>query len=169
MKPSLARALAVIGLIGTLAILAVVTPEANGPAARTAKVERVVDGDTLLLVGRERVRLIGVDAPEIVHRDRAGERGGEEAKAFADELAAGREVELSFDAEAGFVDRYGRTLAYVTLPDGTLLNLEMIRAGWAEAYRQLPYAKKNEFRRAEREARRQRLGLWAGRQPAAVR
>ncbi len=57
----------------------------------------------------------------------------------------------------------------MTLPDGTLLNLEMIRAGWAEAYRQLPYAKKTEFRRAEREARRQKLGLWAERQPAAVR
>ncbi len=168
MKPALVRGLAVAGLLGTLAILASVAPEATGPAARTAQVERVVDGDTLLLVGRERVRLIGVDAPEIVHRDRAGERGGQEAKAFADELATGRRVTLSFDAEAGFVDRYGRTLAYVTLPDGTLLNLEMIRAGWAEAYRQLPYGKRSEFRRAEREARQRRLGLWAERQPAAV-
>lgn len=136
-------------------------PSTPAPPAREATVERVVDGDTLLLVGRERVRLIGVDAPEIPHRGHPGERFGAEARDFTNALAGGRHVTLVFDAGAGIRDRYGRTLAYVLLPDGRNLNLEIIRAGWAEAYRSLRYARKREFQTAEREARNAGRGMWA--------
>jgi micrococcal nuclease len=131
-------------------------------AAREAVVERVVDGDTLLLAGRERVRLIGVDAPEIAHRDHPhDEPSGRAARDFTRELAEGERVTLSFDPNDGPRDRYGRTLAYVTLPDGRLLNLEIIRAGWAEAYRAFGYVRKREFMAAEREARAAKRGMWA--------
>lgn len=140
--------------------------EAARPAARDAVVERVVDGDTLLLVGRERIRLLGVDAPELRHRGKPGEAYGAEAARYTSERVRGVRVTLHFDLEAGLVDRYGRTLAYVTLPDGELLNLEIIRAGFAEAYHRLSYEKKREFLTAERDARVARRGLWAGRRPA---
>ena len=68
---------------------------------------------------------------------------------------------LSFDPADGMLDRYGRTLAYVTLPDGRLLNLEIIRAGWAEAYRGFRYVRKRDFLAAERDARQAQRGMWA--------
>ena len=136
---------------------------ASAPSPRAAVVRRVVDGDTLVVGRRERVRLIGVDAPEIPHRDRAGEPFGPEAAEFTRSLADGETVRLGFDPEAGRTDRHGRTLAYVTLPDGRLLNLEIIRAGWAEAYHALAYERKAEFLAAERAACEERLGLWAER------
>lgn len=138
---------------------------AAGPeeASREATVRRVVDGDTLVVGRRERIRLVGVDAPEIAHRGRTAEPYGAEAAAFTTRLAAGQRVQLHFDAEAGAKDRYGRTLAYVTLSDGTSLNLALIASGHAEAYHTLPYEKRPEFLAAEREACEQRLGLWVGR------
>ncbi len=150
----------------TLALaLAATGAGAAGPeaASREATVRRVVDGDTLVVGRRERVRLVGVDAPEIAHRNRTAEPYGAEAAAFATRLAAGQRVQLHFDAEAGEKDRYGRTLAYVTLADGTSLNLALIASGHAEAYHALPYERRTEFLAAEREACEQRLGLWAGR------
>lgn len=136
---------------------------APAPAPREAVVSRVVDGDTLVVGRRERVRLIGVDAPEVAHRDREAEPLGAEAAEFTRTQSAGERVGLTFDDLAGRKDRYGRTLAYVTLPDGRLLNVEIIRAGWAEAYHALPYARKAEFLAAERAACEERLGIWAGR------
>jgi len=58
-------------------------------------------------------------------------------------------------------DRYGRTLAYVYLEDGRLLNLEMIRSGFATAYTRFAFSKADEFKAAEREANRSRLGIWS--------
>jgi micrococcal nuclease len=131
-------------------------------APREAAVQRAVDGDTLVLDDRTRVRLIGVDAPEIAHRDHPSDDPfGRAAKDFTRSLAEGKRVTLSFDSADGAFDRYGRTLAYVTLADGRLLNLEIIRAGWAEGYRGFHYARKREFLSAEREARRARRGMWA--------
>jgi micrococcal nuclease len=58
-------------------------------------------------------------------------------------------------------DRYGRTLAYVFLDDGTLLNAEIIRQGYGHALTRYPFSRMEEFRRLERDAREQRRGLWA--------
>src|SRR5262245_44510655 len=102
---------------------------ASVAAARTVRVQRVIDGDTLKLSNGERVRLIGIDTPE-VHKSkklyRDAERThqdintiqelGRKAAAVTRDLAEGRDVELRYD-EAARVhhhrDRYGRTLAYV--------------------------------------------------------
>ena len=72
-------------------------------------------------------------------------------------------MRLEFDqanAVRAHKDRYGRTLAYVFLEDGTLLNGEIIKQGYGHAYTQFPFSRMEEFRRLEREAREQERGLW---------
>ena len=128
-----------------------------------AFVQRVVDGDTLLLGTGERVRLIGVDTPETKRPNTPVQYFGKEATAFTRRMVEGKRVRLGFDpanAHLKHRDRYGRTLAYVFLEDGTLLNSEIIRQGYGFAMTQYPFARMDEFRRLEREAREQRRGLW---------
>ena len=131
-------------------------------------VPRVVDGDTLVVspnpnpASREgdRIRLIGVDTPESVAPNRPVEYFGKEAAEFTRRQCEGRRVRLVFDP-AETQDRYGRTLAYVYLEDGTFLNAEIIRQGYGFAYTRFPFAYLEEFRALEREARAARRGLWA--------
>ena len=94
------------------------------------EVVRVVAGDTLVLDGGERVRLIGVDTPETVHPQKPVEYFGKEASAFTRQLVEGERVRLEYDLGTGRKDRYGRTLAYVYLEDGRLLNLAIIAGGY---------------------------------------
>ena len=134
--------------------------------ATTAQVIRAVDGDTLEVLidgSTEKVRLIGVDTPETVHPNKPVEFYGKEASAFTHSMADGKTVRLEFDqasAATGHRDRYGRLLAYVFLPDGTLLNAEIIRQGYGHAYTRFPFARMEEFRELEREARESGRGLW---------
>ncbi|MBX6375267.1 MAG: thermonuclease family protein [Acetobacteraceae bacterium] len=127
-----------------------------GPAAVLQGRARVIDGDTIEVAGR-RVRLHGIDAPE---RDQACERGGrsyacgEEATRALAQLLAGREVRCAGRGQ----DRYGRVLA-VCRAGGADIGEAMVRAGWAVAFRR--YAE--DYASAEAAARRERLGLWAGR------
>ncbi len=99
-------------------------------------VVRVVDGDTLIVEGVGRVRLIGVDTPESVDPRRPVQCFGREAAQFTRQLVAGRRVRLEYDWPRQ--DAYGRTLAYVFLPDGTFVNAEIIRQGFGFAYLQVP-------------------------------
>jgi micrococcal nuclease len=121
-------------------------------------VKRVIDGDTLLLSNRERVRLIGVDTPETKHPKKPVERFGREAYLFTKRMVEGKEVRLEFDWQKR--DKYGRLLAYVYLTDGTFLNAEIIKQGYGFAYTRFPFKYLEEFRRYEREARENRTGLW---------
>jgi len=133
---------------------------ATAPASETRLVARASDGDTLVLAGGERVRLIGVDTPEKDHANPRVRDFAAAATRFTRERAVGREVRLDFETGARR-DRYGRTLAYVYLPDGELLNLAIVREGYGFAYTRFPFALRKEFKRAEGEARRARRGLWA--------
>jgi micrococcal nuclease len=129
-------------------------------------VQRVVDGDTLVLGSGERVRLIGVDTPELERPNSPVEYFAKEAAAFTKRLAEGKRVKLEYDPANAHIehkDRYGRTLAYVFLEDGTLVNAEIIRQGYGHAYTRYPFSRMQEFRRLEREAREQGSGLWAAR------
>ena len=141
-----------------------VTDAAPVRAEGEATVVSVVDGDTLRVrTGGgvvETVRLVGVDAPETGHL-RAAEPFHEEATAFVRRLAQGARLRLEPDRLQDDRDRYGRLLRYVWMADGRLLNAEIIRAGWAEAYRRIRYERRAEFRRLEREARDARRGRWA--------
>ena len=124
-------------------------------------VSRVIDGDTveLLIDGqKEKIRLIGVDTPETVHPSKPVEYFGKEASAFTNRALQGQQVYLEFDQER--VDRYNRLLAYVYRTDGYFLNLELIKEGYGHAYTRFPFAKMDEFRAAEKEAREAGRGLW---------
>ena len=98
---------------------------------RTETVERVIDGDTLVLVGGERVRLAGIDAPPLRSRDGAGLR----AREFLENLCPpGATVLLDPDDLAGR-DPHGRLLAVVHVPSGegmVNVNAELLRRGYAE-------------------------------------
>lgn len=134
------------------------SPPVSHPAAERRCI-RVIDGDTIELEGDERVRLIGVDAPESVDPRRPVEPFGLEAAAFTRRMVEGKTVRLEYDAETR--DQYGRTLAYIYLRDGTLLNAEIIRQGYGYAYTRFPHSRLQEFVGLEREAREGGRGLWA--------
>ena len=142
---------------GGLAVLALLLAV---PSAEAQLVERVIDGDTVVVRGVGRVRLIGVDTPETVDPRRAVEFFGREASAFTKRLLEGQRVRLEYDRER--TDRYGRTLAYVYLRDGTFANAEIVRRGYGHAYTRFPFRYLDRFRRLEREAREAGRGLWAG-------
>jgi micrococcal nuclease len=133
-------------------------------AAEHGKVVRVVDGDTIKvrIAGRtETIRLIGVDTPETVDPRKPVQYFGEEASEFTKELALGEQVWLEPDPQCTNRDKYHRLLRYVYLPDGTLLNAEIIAQGYGFAYTKYPFSRMKEFRRLERLARREGRGLWA--------
>jgi micrococcal nuclease len=124
-------------------------------------VQRVVDGDTLLLTNHARIRLIGADTPETVKPNHPVEPWGPEASEFTRQFVAGKQVRLEFDRER--LDKYNRFLAYVWVGE-RMLNEELIRAGLARAELKYHYssAKKTRFRRAEAEAKSAGRGIWSG-------
>jgi micrococcal nuclease len=122
------------------------------------KVKRIIDGDTLLLINGERVRLTGVDTPETKHPQKRVQYFGKEAYLFTKRMMGERVVRFEFERQKR--DKYGRLLAYAYLSDGTFLNAEIIRQGYGFAYTRFPFKYIEEFRRYEREARERRKGLW---------
>jgi micrococcal nuclease len=123
-----------------------------------ARVTKHTDGDTLWLSGVGKVRLIGVDTPEVFGE---AECFGREASAFVRRLLPlGARVEYSFDVEQR--DRYGRALAYVYTADGRFLNLLLVRRGYAQPLTIPPNDRfADRFVAAARRARERRVGLWA--------
>ena len=122
-----------------------------------ALVATVVDGDTIhVKIDGElhRVRLIGIDTPEW------DQYGYELATAVAEGLCGGQSVRLVKDVSE--TDRYGRLLRYVYLKDGTFVNAEIVRRGYATAVTFPPDVRHVELlRQLEREARLAERGLWA--------
>jgi micrococcal nuclease len=129
-------------------------PDASRQDDRCAVAE-VVDGDTFRCGDGRKVRLIGVDTPEKAQ----GEVGRLARQALLRYLPLGRVIRLERDVQA--TDRYGRVLAFVWT-GATLVNEAMVREGWAVLYTVPPDVKYAErFRRAQKEARARRAGLWA--------
>ena len=135
-------------------------------AAESEQVVRVVDGDTLVLRNIGTVRLIGIDTPETVDPRVPVQAFGKEATAFLRQMVDGQAVRLEYDTQR--LDKYGRTLAYLYLPDDSFVNLEMVRQGYAHAYLTYPFRHMEEFRRAERQAREAGRGLWGQRSTGAI-
>jgi micrococcal nuclease len=136
----------------------VVYPTAPGDASG-ARVERVVDGDTVRLRGIGSVRLIGVNTPE-VYGGRVECFGPEASRYVKRLLPPGSRVRYTVGQDAR--DRYGRLLAYLYLPDGGTLNRLLVTGGYATVLTIPPndrYARA--FEAAERGARLARAGMWA--------
>ena len=147
------------GAVGT-GTAAAITATPRGPA-ETARVLRIVDGDTILVLldGREeRVRYIGVDTPETVAPDRPVECFGTEASAANARLVEGQTVRLERDVSER--DRFGRLLRYVYAGD-VFVNAELVRAGFATAVTFPPDVRETaRLRQLERDARAAKRGLW---------
>src|SRR5262249_12224530 len=130
------------------------------------RVVGVVDGDTIQVkVGRrvEKVRYIGVNAPEIRHPETRGWReGGARAFEINRDLVERRAVRLELDLQLR--DMYGRLLAYVWVHRarrGVMVNAEMVRRGYAQMVTIPPNVKYQEvFLKLRRQAREARRGLW---------
>ena len=132
----------------------------------TATVLRVVDGDTVDVIddsrGRLRIRLIGVDSPE-VHKPGYGIGcWGPEASEFARSALTGQRVAIVTDPSQDTHDRYGRTLAYVEKAGGWDFSVEAARAGAAKSYvyGRRPATLTSQIQAAEAEAQRAQRGLW---------
>jgi len=126
-----------------------ITP--TGPT-RFANVTYVIDGDTIVVNGEERVRYLGMNTPE------SGRPFFSEATQENKKLVDQREVKLEFDVQTQ--DKYGRTLAYVWIGD-TMVNLELVCRGYANVYTFPPNVKYSDlFLKAERNARDAQRGLW---------
>lgn len=130
-------------------------------------VVRVVDGDTLHIDAPDgdenttRVRLWGVDTPEMARRDpsRPAEPFAEQASGLTRQLAEGQKVRLILEPYRPR-GNYGRLLAYVELPDGTMLNEALISAGFTRADDRWNHSHLKRFESLEREAREAGRGLW---------
>ncbi len=122
------------------------------------KVTRVIDGDTIEIEGGERVRYIGIDTPETVDHRKPVQCFGVEASKKNKELVAGQMVRLEKDITNR--DKYNRLLRYVWAGD-TLVNLELVKQGFAQSYSYPPDIKYQvRFIEAQREAREAQRGLW---------
>ncbi|CCQ94867.1 Micrococcal nuclease-like nuclease [[Clostridium] ultunense Esp] len=130
-----------------------------GPNDDWVVVKRVVDGDTFETATGEKVRLIGVDTPESVKPDSPVEPYGKEASHFTKKKLEGKKVRLEYDVS--LKDKYGRTLAYVYLPDGTFYNELLLAEGYAQVLTVPPNVKyADHFLEVERKAREAGKGLW---------
>jgi micrococcal nuclease len=142
-----------------VSILCLINPSACSKTPDVHLVQRVVDGDTILLYNNQRVRYIGIDAPETVHPEKPVQYFGREASAANKKLVEGKYIKLEYDIET--TDKYGRTLAYVYLEDGTMVNLWLVENGYARAISYPPNLKYQEFfTDAESRARYKKIGLW---------
>lgn len=137
-------------------------------------VSRVIDGDTLQLEDGTRVRLIGIDTPEMHESEklqRDAQRSGEDARViqnlgkqayeFTRKLVEGKRVGLEFDSERH--DKYDRLLAYVYLKDKdkTFVNAEVVKQGYASLMTIPPNVKYADlFQKLYRQAREEKRGLW---------
>ena len=141
-------------------------PPAAPPAASSgipadateAVVEYVHDGDTLFLEDGRKVRMLGINTPEI--GDNLECYGNEATALTRSLLPEGAHVWVQEDVEP--LDQYGRSLLFVYTDDGTNVNLELLREGAAEVEMYKPNVLlRDEVRAAEDAARAAELGLWA--------
>jgi micrococcal nuclease len=119
----------------------------------TTKVTRVIDGDTFETETGEKVRLIGINAPEI------SDIFGQKAKQYLSDLIANKTVGLQTDNISNDRDRYQRLLRYVIL-DGVDINKKMVADGFAFAYLKYHFSKSTDYEQAQILSREANKGIW---------
>lgn len=132
------------------------------------RVTEFVDGDTIKvdMNGKEEtLRFIGVDTPETHDPRKQVQCFGQAAAGFTKQLIGNNSVRLEADPINTNRDRYNRLLRYIYLPDGTLVNSEIIKQGYGFAYTSFPFTKSDDFRKAQTDAMNTKNGLWGNCQP----
>lgn len=138
-------------------VLATAACDSGSPCGATeAKVTRVLDGDTVELENGDKVRYLLVDTPEI---SGGGDCYGSNAAQFNSDLVLGKTVQLSYDVEC--TDRYGRSLAYVTV-GGIEVNTLIVQRGYGCVLHIPPDgdARYDEFKALQLDAKNAKRGLW---------
>jgi micrococcal nuclease len=147
----------------TVAMAAVAAIQTSSPGARVMRsesvlVRSVIDGDTIAVATVGRVRLLGIDAPEIGRGFDTSAPFAREARERLTQLVLHRWVRL--EQEGATLDVYNRHLAYVMTEDGLCVNAALLRDGLARVSARLPLTRLAELQRAEADARAFRRGMW---------
>lgn len=118
-------------------------------------VERIVDGDTVVLHNGTIVRYVGITSPE------TGEPFEKEATEANRKLVEGKTVKLEYDNYKA--DKFGRILAYLITPDGKNASIEMARLGMASVViyqHKKPFIYQDQLLKAQEEAQKEKRGVW---------
>ncbi|HAU36531.1 MAG TPA: hypothetical protein DCX07_02300 [Phycisphaerales bacterium] len=145
-----------------------VPPDRERYDGQIFRVLRVIDGDTLDLDAPDavrneshtRVRLWGVDTPETKKPHTPSQHFGPEATDFTRRLTLDQDVRIELEPDKWPRDKYDRLLAFVYLPDGRMLNRELISQGYGYADPRFDHHLRGEFRGLQIEAKAARRGLW---------
>jgi len=133
---------------------------------KTFTVTEVIDGDTLDIdipdgeSANTRIRLIGVDTPETKHPTVSLMYYGPEATEFTTSMAMGKQVRVRLDTAGDQRGYYGRLLAYIQLPDGKILNAEIIKNGYGYAYLNYSHGEFSAYQILMQQAIDKKAGLW---------
>lgn len=130
-------------------------------ATTSHQVVKIFDGDSLLLEGGKKVRLIGINTPETAKPDRLAEPYAAAALSLSKQYIAAADYRVGLVAGRDEKDRYGRTLAHVFLPGGENLAALLLKKGMGYQIAIPPnLAYLDCYAAAEASARSQRLGVW---------
>ena len=130
-------------------------------------VKTVYDGDTVMLEDGRKIRFLGINTPEVQHRDKAADAGGDEAKRWLIDKLKNTKVRLEVGVEK--TDKYGRTLAHLFTENKEHINLQLVTAGLAAVSiypPELLYV--NELVKAQNQAEQAKLGIWGLPEYAAI-
>jgi endonuclease YncB( thermonuclease family) len=149
-----------LSAVAALLLLLPPSTHAATPRTLTATVERVSDGDTVVAITSNqtklRIRLLGIDAPEIPHGRKPGQPFGQEARDYLDHLIGGETVQV----ETYGPDRWKKRIMAVIWDDQINVNLLMVAMGYAEVYRGTRcQAYCEDLYRAEVKPKRDRMGM----------
>jgi len=131
------------------------------------RVKTVYDGDTAVLEDGRKVRFLGINTPEVQHRDKQADAGGDEAKRWLIDKLKTTKVRLEVGAEK--TDKYDRTLAHLFTEKKEHINLQLVAAGLAAVSiypLELHYV--NELVKAQDQAEQAKLGIWGRPEYAAI-
>lgn len=145
--------------------LATANPGISLPAF---KVSKVFDGDTILLEDGRKIRLLGINTPEIASFNKQAEVGGDKAFNWLKQQLSDKKVSIETDVEQ--FDKYGRTLAYIFREDNTFINLELLKTGLAFLSLFPPNLKyADSLIHAQQNAIQNNLGIWTEKEYATAR
>jgi endonuclease YncB( thermonuclease family) len=122
-------------------------------------VKFIFDGDTVQLKDGRKIRLVGINTPEVAHRNNPAQEGGEAAKQWLTQQLQGKKVRLEFAQQKQ--DKYKRYLAHLFTEEGLHINLELVRLGFASVSIFPPnLAYVDVLTKASNTAETKKIGIW---------